>query len=52
MKEILDHKIDKSAIREWKKVIITTKGWNLLVEWKYGKQDWIPLKDLKESNPV
>ena len=52
MKEISYHKIDKSAIREWKKGIITTKGWNLLVEWKDGTQDWIPLKDIKESNPV
>ena len=52
MKEISYHKIDKSAIREWKKGIITTKGWKLLVQWRYGTQDWIPLKDLKESYPV
>jgi hypothetical protein len=30
----------------------TTKGWHLLVEWKEGGSDWIPLKDLKESYPV
>ena len=30
----------------------TTKGWKLLVEWKDGSQDWLPLKDLKESYPI
>lgn len=30
----------------------TTKGWSLQVEWKGGEQEWIPLKDLKTSNPV
>ena len=31
---------------------ITTKGWKLKVEWKDGTQSWIPLKTLKESNPI
>jgi hypothetical protein len=31
---------------------VTTRGWQLLVEWKNGSSDWISLKDLKESNPV
>jgi hypothetical protein len=31
---------------------MTTKGWKLLVRWKDGTSNWIPLKDLKESNPV
>ena len=30
----------------------TTCGWKILVEWKYGSVDWVPLKDLKQSNPV
>ena len=30
----------------------TTKGWQLLVQWKDGSSSWTPLKDLKESNPV
>ena len=30
----------------------TTKGWQLLVQWKDGSTSWTPLKDLKESNPV
>ena len=30
----------------------TTLGWNLLVAWKDGSQQWVPLKIMKESNPV
>ena len=30
----------------------TTKGWQLLVQWKDGSTSWTPLKDLKESNPI
>ena len=26
--------------------------WKLLVEQKDGSVDWVPLKDLKQSNPV
>ena len=32
--------------------MITTKGWDMLVRWKDGSQSWIPLKDVKESNPL
>ena len=30
----------------------TTQGWKLKVLWKNQLESWIPLKDLKESNPV
>ena len=30
----------------------TTKGWEFLVQWKIGEATWIPLKDLKKSNPI
>lgn len=30
----------------------TTRGWELLVEWRDGSSDWISLKDLKDSYPV
>ena len=34
------------------KPVITTKGWDLQVSWKDGTTDWIPLSQLKESNPI
>ena len=30
----------------------TTKGWELLVEWKDSSTNWVSLKDIKESYPV
>ena len=30
----------------------TTAGWDLLVRWKDQSENWIPLKDMKESHPV
>ena len=30
----------------------TTRGWSIEVEWKDGTVSWVPLKDLKASNPV
>ena len=30
----------------------TTAGWQFEVEWKDGTTSWLPLKDLKETNPV
>ena len=60
--EVTDHKKDDSAISNvdgfiklssrnlhWKRM---TRGWKILVEWKDGSVDWVPLKDLKQSNPV
>ena len=32
--------------------IHTTEGCDLLVSWKDGSTDWVPLKELKESYPV
>jgi hypothetical protein len=29
-----------------------TIGWELLVMWKDQSMSWVPLKDLKVSNPV
>ena len=31
---------------------ITTKGWDFLAKWRDGSESWIPLCDLKESNPI
>ena len=30
----------------------TTSGWELLVQWKNGSKEWVPLKVLKNSNPL
>ena len=30
----------------------TTAGWDFLVQWQDGQSQWIPLRILKESNPV
>lgn len=59
---IVGHKMEADAIRKedryihrrngQKEMRKTTKGWQLLVEWKDGTRQWIPLKDIKESNPV
>ena len=38
----------RGAHKLWK----TTVGWKLLVLQRDGRQQWIPLKDLKESNPI
>ena len=61
MKEIVDHRtngralskddgymVDHSGRRHPK---VTTQGWELEVEWRDGTTSWVPLKDLKDSNP-
>ena len=63
LKEISDHKKNWNAIsvsegfhtRKGSSQKIpkkTTRGWELLVEWKDGSMDWIRLANLKESYPV
>ena len=62
MDEILDHRKNENAISKrdgWyqtsegsSKRVITTKGWDIKVQWKDGTSNWIPLKDIKESNPL
>ena len=58
--EVTDHKNDDSAISKVDGFIksssgnlhrkSTTCGWKLLVEWKDGSVDWVPLKELKQYN--
>ena len=60
--EVTDHKRDYSAITTVDGFITSSNGnlhfnnmtrcWKLLVECKDGSVDWVPLKDLKHSNPV
>ena len=60
--EIVDHRIRTDAIPKSAGTYIgrdghtrkkrTTRGWEILVQWKDGSHDWIELKDMKESYPV
>jgi len=63
LKEIVDHKVDpsKAVSKQFghhktksghSRPKITTAGWEIQVEWKDGSTQWIPLRELKESNPV
>ena len=62
MVEILDHRRDDTAVpvkegfikskNGQARAIITTAGWELLISYKDGTTAWVPLKDLKISNPV
>ena len=59
LSEIVDHRKDGSAVLSDDAMIPgtshmrrTTKGWQLLVEWKDGSSDWLPLADLKEAYPI
>ena len=59
---IIDAKKDDTAVSKADRFVVTkngcrklkqtTKGWKILVLWKDGSEQWIPLKDVKESNPV
>ena len=62
MNEIIDHRKNDDAIERedafyttrqgTKRRKMTTKGWELCVQWKDGSSNWIALKDLKHSYPV
>ena len=41
--------VTKRGIRSVRKA---TVGWNILIKWKAGREQWIPLKEIKESNPI
>jgi hypothetical protein len=60
-KEIVDHKTDDRAIKiangfdivnGHRKPKKTTVGWKIMVEFVDGSTVWLPLKDVKDSNPV
>jgi len=61
--EIVDHRCDPNlAVAEsdsylsnntvQKSRIRATEGWELLITWKDGSTDWVPLKELKQRYPV
>ena len=62
LESIVDYKRDRSAVPMNQKYVYTKSGqrrprksnagWKLLVQFKDGYEQWIPLKVLKESNPI
>jgi hypothetical protein len=62
LSEITDHRSDNSAFQIADGFITsrngncvpksTTQGLSLLVSWKDGSSDWLPLKDVKDAYPV
>jgi hypothetical protein len=56
IQEIIDHKTDGQALFYYvngqQRNKKTTAGWKLQVEFTNGSTDWIPLKDVKHSNPI
>ncbi|KAI2503175.1 Reverse transcriptase (RNA-dependent DNA polymerase) [Fragilaria crotonensis] len=62
LEEILDHRTTSEAIPKSQGTYVnhygvkrqkqTTRGWELLIQWKDGSADWVTLKDFKESYPV
>jgi hypothetical protein len=59
--EIIDHRKGADAVtiadgyyevNGQRKPKVTTRGWELCVQWKDACMAWVPLKLLKESNPV
>ena len=61
LKEIVDHQKDGHALTKENAYFIRngrrtpkllTTGWQLQVLWHDGSTSWVPLKDMKVSNPV
>ena len=60
--EIIGHRKTEDAIEKangyyttksgTERRVITTKGWDLQVRWENGDTSFIPLKDIKETNPI
>ena len=59
---LVDHRTDSSAITKKDEFVSTksggrrrrhtTRGWEILCQWKDGSTSWEALKDLKESYPI
>ena len=41
-----------TTIQGIERPVITTKGWELLVQWTDKSTTWVPLSHIKESNPI
>jgi hypothetical protein len=62
LESIVDHRTDGNEIKEDDAFIMshnggrrrkqTTRGWEILLQWKDGSSTWETMKDVKESYPV
>ena len=61
MKGIVGHRRNNDALKVEdgtvtvngsKRRVITSKGWDLNIEWENGTTSWVPLREIKLSNPV
>ena len=59
LSEIVDHeqlsdavKMEDGTIGRNNKPVITTKGWRVKLKWMDGSYDWLPLSQVKNSNPI
>jgi len=61
-KEIVDHCSGDTTIKKEDGFTVgfngnvhpkkTTHGWDICVEWRDGSTSWLPLKDVKDANPL
>jgi len=61
-KEIVDHQMGEDAIKKEDGFTVgfngnvhpklTTRGWDISVEWRDASNSWLPLKDVKDANPL
>jgi len=61
-KEIVDHQVGNNAIKKEDRFTVgfngdvhpkkTTRGWDICIEWRDGLTSWLPLKDIKDTNPL
>ena len=62
MQEIIDHDVDGTQVTQQYAFITTTsstrwqqqtsKGCDIVVQWKDGSSTWVSLSDIQESHPV
>jgi hypothetical protein len=62
VKDFTDYRSDNTAVKSGRDAYITvkgvpkpkmtTKGWDICVEWMDGSTSWVPLKDVKDAEPV
>jgi hypothetical protein len=58
LKDIIGHRSNSKAVKKTDAAFldgskrITSAGWEIEVSWANGDSSWLPMKDVKESNPI